>query len=112
MLKKLLSFTDNISIFVHGYNIKNMKRINDFFMKLALAVCSMAPVSCSSSSISPINLTCEYDTYAVIDIQNPRLSWINDNVKDMQGAAQTAYQVRVAHGNDDFSNPVWDSGKV
>jgi alpha-L-rhamnosidase len=89
-----------------------MKRINDFFMKLALAACSMAAVSCSSSSISPINLTCEYDTNAVIDIQNPRLSWINDNVKDMQGAAQTAYQVRVAHGNDDFSNPVWDSGKV
>lgn len=107
-----MSFSDNISIFVHGYNIKNMKRINDFFMKLVLAVCSMAAVSCSSSSISPINLTCEYDTNAVIDIQNPRLSWINDNVKDMRGAAQTAYQVRVAHGNDDFSNPVWDSGKV
>ena len=72
----------------------------------------MMALSCSGSTISPVQLTCEYDTDAVIDIQNPRLAWINENVKDVEGAAQTAYRIRVAAGSDDFSNPVWDSGKI
>ena len=87
-------------------------RFNDFLLSLALAVCAVTVLSCTGSTISPVELTCEYDTDAVIDIQNPRLSWINDNVNDTPGAAQTAYQIRVAEGSDSFSNPVWDSGKV
>ena len=67
--------------------------------------------SCAGSSISPVELVCEYADDAVIDILNPRLSWINYNVNETNGAAQTAYQIRVASDHADFSSPVWDTGK-
>lgn len=66
-------------------------------------------LSCTGTAIRPVDLTCEYEQNAVIDILNPRLSWINDNVKDTQGAAQTAYQIKVTDQN---GNLVWDTGKV
>lgn len=66
----------------------------------------------SRSSIIPGNLVCEYSDSAVIDIQNPRLSWINANPEGIQGAAQTAYRIRVSLSPDSFRKPVWDSGKV
>ena len=68
--------------------------------------------SCSDSSIHPVQLTCEYDANAFIDIQNPRLSWINENVKQTLGAGQSAYQIRVSLNATDFSMPVWDWGKI
>ena len=66
----------------------------------------------SRSSIIPGNLVCEYSDSAVIDIQNPRLSWINANPEGIRGAAQTAYRIRVSLSPDSFRKPVWDSGKV
>lgn len=69
-------------------------------------------ISCAEASICPTELVCEYADDAVIDIQNPRLSWINDNVNGTNGAAQTAYQIRVASDHADFSSSVWDTGKV
>ena len=81
-------------------------------LSLALVVCSATMLSCTGAGISPVELTCEYAENPLIDIQTPRLSWINENVKDVQGAAQTAYQIRVSADTPDFSNPVWDSGKV
>ena len=91
-----------------------MKRtdLKNFVFLLVLALSQAVLLSCTRSTIQPVQLACEYDTDVVIDIQNPRLSWINDNVRNTQGAAQTAYQIRVAEGNDNFSAPVWDSGKV
>lgn len=79
---------------------------------LALVLGSSFMFSCSHSSIVPTQLTCEYAEEAVIDIQNPRLSWINSNPEGVKGAAQTAYQIRVARSPKDFDHPVWDSGKV
>ena len=68
--------------------------------------------SCAGSGINPVQLTCEYDCDALIDIQNPRLSWINQNLRETEGVAQTAYRIRVAAGSPDFSALVWDTGKV
>ena len=89
-----------------------IKNIRNFTLSLALVVCSATMLSCTGAGISPVELTCEYAENPLIDIQTPRLSWINENVKDVQGAAQTAYQIRVSADTPDFSNPVWDSGKV
>ena len=78
----------------------------------ASAVASALFLSCAQPTIEPVGLRCEYAENPLIDIQNPRLSWINTNEAEVQGAAQSAYQVQVALGSDDFKNLVWDSGKV
>ena len=80
--------------------------------KCLLLVLYAAAVSCTGSSIRPVQLTCEYADGVVIDIVNPRLSWKNENVRDVIGAGQSAYRIRVAEGREDFSVPVWDSGKI
>ena len=87
-------------------------KIRFYVLSLALIMCSAAMLSCTGSEIRPSELVCEYAENPLIDIQNPRLSWINENVNDIQGAAQTAYQIRVSEGTPDFRNIVWDSGKV
>lgn len=79
---------------------------------MMLTVCMVSVFSCAGSGINPVQLTCEYDDDALIDIQNPRLSWINQNQRETEGVAQTAYRIRVAAGSPDFSAPVWDTGKV
>lgn len=63
-------------------------------------------------SIAPVSLTCEYAADPLIDVEQPRLAWINSNVKNTRGAAQTAYRIRVALTADGFDSPVWDSGRV
>ena len=79
---------------------------------LISAVTSLLLLSCAQPSIEPTELRCEYAENPLIDIQNPRLSWINSNEAEIQGAAQSAYQIQVALGCNDFKNLVWDSGKV
>ena len=86
-----------------------MRRLKLIFVS---AVTSALLLSCSQPSIEPTELRCEYAENPLIDIQNPRLSWINSNEAEIQGAAQSAYQIQVALGCDDFKNLVWDSGKV
>lgn len=56
-------------------------------------------------------LRCEYKVNPVgIDIMIPRFSWILSS--DRRGIMQDAYQVQVAFGNNDFSRPLWDSGRM
>lgn len=51
----------------------------------------------SASAINPTRLTCEYlQNPSVIDVLNPRLSWINEVAKAMKGVSQTAYEIEVA----------------
>lgn len=64
------------------------------------------------SSITPSELTCEYAAEPLIDIHNPRLSWINIDRSGRRGAAQTAYRIRVAASPDGFDTPLWDTGVV
>ncbi len=86
-----------------------MKRI---FLLMVALFAFVLTAAADAVSITPAKLTCEYDADPVIDIQNPRLSWINENSAQKQGAAQSAYRIRVATSPDDFSAPVWDTGKV
>ncbi len=75
---------------------------------------SIILVGCSDSGIAPVDLTCEYLTDpTVVDIANPRLSWINISSDNERAQRQTAYQVRVASSKTGLNNPdLWDSEKV
>ncbi len=87
--------------------MKNLKLL------LAIFVVAMSFAGCSvGSSIKPEQLTCEYAADPLIDIENPRFAWINANPAKRNGAAQSAYRIRVATSPDGFENPVWDTGVV
>ena len=83
-----------------------------------MLACIMAPAPVQlhakgrKASIAPVSLTCEYEQSPLLDIQNPRLAWVNRNKAERRGAAQTAYRIRVAQSADGFDSPLWDTGKV
>jgi len=70
----------------------------------------------NKADIAPGNLTCEYLVNPpVIDVLNPRLSWVNTAESGVRGQYQTAYQIRVASSPQllDKDQPdMWDSDKV
>ena len=89
-----------------------LKRAFAVVLAGAMVVGQCSVMAAAKSTIVPTKLTCEYDSTPLIDIQKPRLAWINLNEQLRQGAAQTAYRVRVATSPDGFDKPYWDSGKV
>ena len=61
---------------------------------MVLLVCAVpAFAKGRRATIEPVSLTCEYEASPLLDIQNPRLSWVNKNAKMRKGAAQSAYRV-------------------
>lgn len=68
----------------------------------------------SEGKIQPKKLTCEYlKNPAVVDVLNPRLSWINIAEKGERGQTQTAWQIRVATSKEMLEIPdLWDSKRV
>lgn len=76
--------------------------------------CQSDTQSNQNASIAPKDLTCEYlPNPAVVDVVNPRLSWINHALNEQHGLAQTAYQIRVASTKEQLGMPdLWDSEKV
>ena len=75
---------------------------------------SIILIGCSDSGVSPIDLTCEYlKDPTVVDVANPRLSWINISIDNERDQRQTAYQIRVASSKSGLTDPdLWDSEKV
>jgi alpha-L-rhamnosidase len=69
-----------------------------------------------TAGIYPSGLTCEYlKDPMVIDILNPRLSWINIDPDHTRNQIQTAWQIRVASTQESLlkDNPdLWNSGKI
>lgn len=65
-------------------------------------------------TVSPQDLTCEYlPNPSVVDVEAPRLGWINLAVNEDRGLSQQAYQIRVASAKDKLESPdLWDSGKT
>ena len=76
---------------------------------LCVALSFTVPAAADVASIAPSALQCEYESSPVLDIQNPRLSWVNLNAAQAQGVEQPAYRIRVAT-SPDFSQTVWDTG--
>lgn len=68
----------------------------------------------STSAIRPERLRCEYlPDPAVVDVERPRLSWIDVCADGERGQVQTAWQIRVAGSADALPDAeLWDSGKV
>ncbi len=67
-----------------------------------------------TAKITPTQLTCEYlENPSVVDVLQPRLSWINIAEQGENGQNQTAWQVRVASSKEMLEKPdLWDSKKV
>ena len=68
----------------------------------------------ADAELMPTQLTCEYlSDPPVVDVQKPRLAWINVASEGERGQVQTAWQVRVASSEGKLDNPnLWDSKKV
>ena len=66
------------------------------------------------AQLSPAQLRCEYlENPPVVDVLQPRLSWINTAGKGVRGEVQTAWQIRVSGSKENIVQPdLWDSGKI
>ena len=69
-----------------------------------------------NAGIKPVRLTCEYlNDPQVVDVQNPRLSWINIPDARERGQLQTAWEIRVAGSKEKLfagNADMWNSGRV
>ncbi|MCX6260174.1 MAG: alpha-L-rhamnosidase N-terminal domain-containing protein [Bacteroidia bacterium] len=68
------------------------------------------------AGIKPVRLTCEYlQNPQVIDVLNPRLSWINISDENERGQIQTAWEIRVSGSREKLLTGdagLWSSGKI
>ncbi|HWR75504.1 MAG TPA: family 78 glycoside hydrolase catalytic domain, partial [Bacteroidales bacterium] len=69
-----------------------------------------------NAGIKPVRLTCEYlNDPQVVDVKNPRLSWINITDSDERGQYQSAWEIRVAGSRENLlagNSDLWNSGRV
>lgn len=84
--------------------------------KLILVFCLFALTVQVKAELTPARLTCEYlKNPQVVDVLNPRLSWINLAKENERGQTQTAWEIRAA-GTKELLNAgkadLWNSGKV
>lgn len=81
---------------------------------LLILVGVMLLIGCSpDTTLTPDHLTCEYlENPSVVDVLQPRLSWINMAEEGIRGQIQTAWQIRVASSREKLEQPdLWDSGQ-
>ena len=85
-----------------------MKKLLWLFVASLLLGCDNVTV------LKTVQLTCEYlENPAVVDVEHPRLGWINVAGEGVRGQVQTAYQVRVASSLERLDSPdLWDSGRL
>jgi len=81
---------------------------------ILISIFVFAVCSSSFAKIKPTQLTCEYlENPSVVDVEQPRLSWINIAEAGERGQMQSASQIRVASSKKQLDKPdLWDSGKV
>ncbi|MEW6193791.1 MAG: family 78 glycoside hydrolase catalytic domain [Bacteroidota bacterium] len=94
-----------------------MKTFSKISLKLILAIVFMInQVSHSKnmeSDLKAVYLRCEYKVNPVVDVTNPRLSWVLES--NVRGQAQTAYRIIVASSLVQLSPgkaDLWDSQKI
>lgn len=84
--------------------------------KLLISATFLLSSIISFAGLNPRNLTCEYiNNPAVIDIPQPRLSWINTAGPGERGQYQTAWEIRVASTREKLlagRADLWNSGKT
>ncbi len=83
---------------------------------LFLIICFGINISMVEAKIKPTLLQCEYlENPQVIDVVNPRLSWVNIADAGERDQIQTAMEIRVAGTKEKLLNgqaDLWNSGKV
>ncbi len=93
-----------------------LKRMIPLLLMIFLFILLSGQVGCQSTGIAPERLSCEYLTDPqVIDVTNPRLSWVNVARGGDRGQVQTAYQIQVASSRDkllDGEADLWDTEQV
>ncbi|WP_055143954.1 family 78 glycoside hydrolase catalytic domain [Jiulongibacter sediminis] len=79
-----------------------------------LLLCSLSPVLLVAQLQAPKDLRTEYLTGTpLIDIEQPRLGWINEAQGNEKGQKQTAYEIRVSETQENLmTGNVWSTGKV
>jgi len=89
-----------------------MKRFTHYFP--LVLILSVIVFGTSLASIKPVSLTCEYLVNPnVVDVDQPRLAWINVAEPGERGQKQTAWQIRVATSKEKLENAdLWDSEKI
>jgi alpha-L-rhamnosidase len=80
---------------------------------LFLFIASLLVACGQQDGLYPARLTCEYlENPAVVDVSQPRLSWINLASEGVRGQEQSAWQVKVAGSVENLEKAdLWDSGK-
>jgi len=88
-----------------------MKQFLVFCVAGVLMACA-SDKTLNQGPLVPSQLECEYlRNPSVVDVVQPRLSWINLAGKGDRGQKQTAWQVRVASSRKQLDEPdLWDSG--
>ncbi len=84
---------------------------------LFLIFCTSAAFGRNPSSVTPVNLLCEYLTNPTgLDVRHPRFSWILQARNDSEyGQRQSAYRIRVSISPEKLSRnkaDMWDSGWI
>ena len=89
-----------------------MKQLLVFCLASLMMACT-SDSSLNKGPLVPVQLSCEYlRNPSVVDVAQPRLSWINQAGKGERGQKQTAWQVRVASSRKQLDQAdLWDSGK-
>jgi alpha-L-rhamnosidase len=81
-----------------------------------IAILALILTGCEDAKIKPSQLTCEYiNNPAVIDVPNPRLSWINIAEVGERGQRQTGWQIRIARSREALASGqelVWSCKKM
>jgi alpha-L-rhamnosidase len=83
-------------------------------LKTIIFILACMAFQLAHARIKPTQLTCEYlKNTPLVDIQHPRLAWINVADGGERGQKQTAWQLRVATSATKLQKPdLWDSGQV
>lgn len=93
--------------------MKKIKIISLMIFFSFLFIWSKISICFAEVGVTPIHLRCEYKSNPVIDISNPRLSWIL--ISKDKGQYQTAYQILVASSPEMLKHGIgnlWNTGKI
>jgi alpha-L-rhamnosidase len=84
--------------------------------KILYIFCLALAASQLQAGIRPVRLACEYlQNPQVIDVMNPRLSWINIPDENERLQIQTAWEIRVSESREKLLSGdagLWNSGKI
>lgn len=83
-------------------------------LKIIIFILACFAFKVTEAKLTPTQLSCEYlKNSPLVDVQHPRLAWINIAETGERGQVQTAWQIRVATSTKTLRIPdLWDSGKV